>query len=100
MKPLFIPLKGKYFDAFADGSKDTEYRVYGKRWNERTCPVGREVVLSRGYGKAHRLNGRVVDFRAGEIPDDVLDDWVACYGVVYPTAAHIRIAVQPNESHT
>lgn len=59
MKPLFIPLKGEYYDLFAAGVKGWEYRAYGARWNERTCTVGRNVVLSRGYGKKHRLNGRV-----------------------------------------
>lgn len=54
-RPLFIPLCGKWYDAFAAGTKDTEYRAYGPRWNERTCPRGRKVTLSRGYGKAHRM---------------------------------------------
>lgn len=62
-KPLFIPLVGKYFDAFADGSKRDELRLYGPRWNENTCAKDRPVVISRGYGKAHRLNGRVQSFK-------------------------------------
>lgn len=63
MKPLFIPLKTEYFDAFADGSKREELRRYGVRWNERTCAVGRDVVLSKGYGKKHRLAGKVYKFK-------------------------------------
>ena len=62
MKPLFIPLKTEYYEAFRDGNKSTEYRVYGPRWNEKTCPEGREVVLSRGYGRSNRLNGKIVQF--------------------------------------
>ena len=62
LKPLFIPLKAEYFDAFANGSKTREYRLYGPRWNERTCQVGRRVVLSRGYGKSNRLEGVVSSF--------------------------------------
>ncbi len=62
-KPLFIPLQGKWFDAFAAGTKRDELRLYGPRWNERTCREGRNVVLSRGYGKAHRLAGRVWKFK-------------------------------------
>lgn len=46
MKPLFIPLKGEFYEAFADGSKTVEYRRYGPRWNERTCERGRPVVLT------------------------------------------------------
>lgn len=62
MKPLFIPLNTKYFDAFADGRKTEELRRYGPRWNENTCKVGRDVVLSKGYGKKHRMTGRVWKF--------------------------------------
>ena len=45
---LFIPLKTAYFEAFRAGTKTVEFRLYGPRWNERTCPVGRSVVLSKG----------------------------------------------------
>lgn len=77
MKPLFIPLKAEYFEAFKAGTKTTEYRVYGPRWNERTCAIGRPVVLSKGYGKAHRLTGTVAGFWQSSI---VSDDWEKCYG--------------------
>jgi hypothetical protein len=70
MKPLFIPLLMRWFDAFKNGSKVTEYRTYGPRWNERTCIIGRAVVLSGGYGKKHRLRGEVVSFNRN---DDGLD---------------------------
>ncbi len=63
MKPLFIPLNTEYFDAFADGSKREELRRYGPRWNENTCTVGRDVVLSKGYGKKHRMGGRIWKFK-------------------------------------
>jgi hypothetical protein len=61
-KPLFIPLNAEWFERFEDGSKDTEYRPYGPRWNERTCRIGRAVVLSYGYGKARRISGVVTGF--------------------------------------
>lgn len=92
MKPLFIPLKGKYFDAFACGTKTTEYRVYGPRWNERTCPVGRDVVLSRGYGKYHRLTGRITGFWVDQEPQNRAG-WVECYGKETAAAACIQIAL-------
>jgi hypothetical protein len=63
MKPLFIPLNTEYFNAVADGSKREELRRYGPRWNEKTCTVGRDVVLSKGYGKKSRLTGRVWKFK-------------------------------------
>lgn len=60
--PIFIPLSAKWFDAFEDGTKNIEYRRYGARWNERTCYVGREAILSRGYGKKRRLMGVISRF--------------------------------------
>ncbi len=63
MKPLFLPLKTKYYDDFLSGDKGDELRRYGPRWNEKTCPVGREVLLSKGYGKKNRTTGRIWKFR-------------------------------------
>ena len=62
-KPLFIPLKTEWYEAFERGDKGEELRLYGPRWNERTCRVGRAVVLSKGYGKAHRMAGRIWKFK-------------------------------------
>jgi hypothetical protein len=76
---LFIPLRSEYFDDFARGEKHVERRIYGKRWNERTCAIGRPVVLSRGYGKWSRLNGVVIGFELNTAPW-LREDWVACYG--------------------
>jgi hypothetical protein len=62
-KPLFIPLKREFYLAFKDGTKTEELRRYGPRWNERTCAVGRQVVLSLGYGKGNRLTGKIWRFK-------------------------------------
>lgn len=59
-KPLFVPLKTRYFRAFVAGTKTTEYRRYGPRWNETTCWPGRPVTLSHGYSGA-RLTARVAN---------------------------------------
>lgn len=75
-KALFIPLKGKYYDAFASAEKTSEYRAYGPRWNNKTCYSGRKVVLSRGYGKAHRMNA--VISLAEIVPPT--PDFLAIYG--------------------
>lgn len=64
MNPLFIPLNTEYYNAFADGTKTDEYRRYGPRWNEKTCFIGRDVILSKGYGKQSRMTGTVVSFKA------------------------------------
>jgi len=61
-KPIFLPLNSKYYEAFHDGRKTEELRQYGPRWNEKTCQVGRAVVLSKGYGKHARLKGKVWRF--------------------------------------
>lgn len=61
-KPLFIPLRTEWFRKFADGTKSTEYRAYGPRWNERTCRAGRAATVSHGYGKRERLQRVVSHF--------------------------------------
>jgi len=61
VRPLFIPLARKWFDAFASGEKNQEWRRYGARWNERVCAMGRPVLLSLGYTRT-RLPGRIIGF--------------------------------------
>jgi len=95
MKPLFIPLKTEFFTAFERGEKKTEFRPYGARWNERTCQVGRRVVLSHGYGKRRRLSGRVICFEVSAEPTKSAA-WRACYGERAGLAACIHIEL---ESH-
>ncbi len=63
MKPLFIPLKTVYYEAFVNGDKTEELRKYGPRWNEKTCFPGRDVTLSKGYGKQHRTSGKIWKFK-------------------------------------
>lgn len=76
-KPLFIPLKTQFYEAFCDGTKTTEYRRAGNRWNEATCRIGRRVVISKGYGKQSRRSGVVAGFRVDRMDSD---DWIECYG--------------------
>ena len=90
IKPLFLPLKAEYFDAFERGIKRLEYRRAGKRFNDRSCFIGRDVVLSRGYGKARRLTGRITSFTVDESPLK-LPGWVDCYGSAQAKAAVIGI---------
>jgi hypothetical protein len=92
-RSLFIPLKTEYFEAFANGSKDTEYRPYGARWNERSCAIGRAVVLSKGYGKQERLEGVIVGFQKRFLNTV---DWIDCYGMP-GTAACIEIKVTKDQ---
>jgi len=93
-KPLFIPLKTEYFEAFQDGSKTEELRKYGPGWNEKTCTVGRDVVLSKGYGKHARMTGTIHRFKkqhgslfgstyraAIEAVYGTLDIEIACIGI-------------------
>ena len=93
MKPLFIPLKTEYFEAFKAGTKDTEYRRHGSRWNEDVCQVGRPVVLSKGY-KGERLSGVITGFDVRFLKSD---DFVACYGEP-GWAACIQIRLSPPQT--
>ena len=70
-RPLFVPLKTRYFRAFESGVKTIEYRKAGPRWNEATCTVGRSVVLSHGYSGA-RLYARVASVQ--RVPASALAD--------------------------
>lgn len=79
--PLFIPLCAEYFEAFAEGTKTSELRKFGPRWNERTCTVGRPVTLSRGYGRKNRLSGVVSSFSVvygHNLPQLHMDALVKC----------------------
>lgn len=94
MKPLFIPLKREHFEAFKNGTKPgmEEFRLEGPRWNARTCAVGRQVVLSLGYGKAHRLTGVVAGYRSCKEPTTTAA-WKDCYGDRGGLAACIKIEI-------
>ena len=70
-RPLFVPLKTRYFREFEAGRKTTEYRRYGRGWNERTCWIGRPVTLSHGYSGS-RLYARVVSVQ--RVPASALAD--------------------------
>ena len=97
IKPLFIPLKRAYFEALKAGTKTEEFRPFGPRWNGQTCPVGRQVVLSLGYGKQNRLTGRVAGFRASVEPTQT-QAWKDCYGDRKGMAACIKIELDGSES--
>lgn len=95
--PLFIPLKGEFYDAFNAGTKDTEYRLAGGRWNGRTCAVGRPVILSRGYGKARRQAGTVRAFTERWLTDldaEVRDSLRHIYGIYHDDERIACIGIQ------
>lgn len=95
-KPLFIPLKGKFYDAFERGEKTVEYRKLGPRWSAETCRVGRDVVLSRGYGKKNRLCGWITDYIETTDTSEI-EGWAECYGYG-GTAACIEIEIFTRET--
>ena len=97
---LFIPLKGEFYDGFVGGWKTEEFRIYGPRWNERTCQVGRPVTLSRGYGIRHRTQGVIVGFRTS-VEETKTEAWLKCYGNRGPCvmAACIKIEIIKDQSH-
>lgn len=88
MKPLFVPFKKEWFKLFECHDKTTEYRVYGPRWNERTCTVGREVTLSCGYSgkRLHRTVSRFEKLKASDAPQIARDifpqaEFIAAIGI-------------------
>jgi hypothetical protein len=92
MKPVFIPLKTEFFEAFKRGEKTSEYRRYGGPWNERVCHPGRRVVISKGYGKHARLTGVIRGTRFHLTPQDI-PGWAKCYGA-RPNDTAIEIMIE------
>lgn len=66
---LFIPLNKEHYEAFERGEKSEEYRHPCGRFNEKTCPNGRSVTLSCGYGPARRMHGYVESFSIRPVSD-------------------------------
>lgn len=91
-KPLFIPLKREWFEAFERGEKTEEYRPAGVRWNHETCRIGRRVVLSFGYS-GRRLYGTVSNFDISRAICG-MSFWRDIYGDKSP-AACIEIKLDP-----
>lgn len=80
---LFIPLKKEWYRAFELGAKNTEFRAYGPRWNERTCRPGRKATLSCGYS-GPRIERTVATFQ--KLP---FSEAPAVARVIYPNAEFI-----------
>ncbi len=97
-KPLFIPLNAEHYLAFENGTKRNERRIYGPRWNEKTCHIGRRVTLSYGYGKARRISGTIIafyKFDAHAYRDLVKCQIMSIYGTLDKPIADISIEVDP-----
>lgn len=95
-KPLFIPLNTEYFNQFLIGEKTSELRLYGPRWNEHTCFIGRDVTLSKGYGKYHRLHGVISEFHkrdAKTFGSTYRNSIQKLYGTLEKPIAEIRIRI-------
>lgn len=61
MSDLHLALKGEYFDAIQNGTKDEEYRLRTPYWSQRL--VGRSydrIVITRGYPSADDASRRIV----------------------------------------
>lgn len=89
IKPLFVPLKSKYFDAFGNGTKRYEYRPYGKRWNADTLLIGRKVILSRGYS-GDRILAEIVDWTKTK---RLLKQFIECYADKHDTMVSIELRI-------
>lgn len=91
---MFLPLKSVYFEAFVSGTKTTERRMYGVRWNEKTCTPGRQITISRGYS-GDRITGTVAAFRrtwGTKLAPDVQAEILKCYGSAEIWVAEIDVS--------
>lgn len=96
-KPLFIPLKSEYYEAFAAGKKTSELRRGSDpKWSSKHCRIGRPVTLSKGYGKQNRLSGKVVNYTympAHMLPPNDYKAFIDCFGPSEEFVSVIRIEV-------
>lgn len=67
-KPIFIPLKMQKFNEFKNGTRKYELRV-GEKWGIVNCPIGRKIILSKGYRNHERLNALVTGHKSVSIDD-------------------------------
>ena len=92
-RPLFVPLKTKYFLQFKRGTKLTELRRGSDpRWSAKHCVPGRAAVLSKGYGKVDRLTAIVARHSVHPVkslPPKERQDFIDCFGEDEPTVAII-----------
>lgn len=103
MKPLFIPLNSQDFLAFEAGTKRTAFRRCGPRFNEKTCQVGREVVVAKGYSKQVRLDGVIIQFK--RITGSMLDSSnhasiLAEFGTLQTWLVCVQIEIVSNQRKT
>jgi hypothetical protein len=82
-KPLWIPLKREYFEAFRNGTKTIEYRHYGGQWTEKHIYVDRHATLGCGYS-GPRLRAIVVKFETREMETKI-------YGYCRHALIHLRV---------
>jgi hypothetical protein len=86
-RPLFVPLRREFFDAFAAGTKREEWRKLGPGWNAHTCRIGRPVTLALGYRGSRRLAGVITGFRTEVASGDA----VAIYGDAVCAVIEIKL---------
>lgn len=80
---------------FIRGEKTKEFRLHGPRWNTKTCRVGREVTLSRGYGTTSRRAGTIVGVEIITDQTAFSPAFVACYtDRLTPSSECIAIEIQ------
>ena len=98
-KNLFVPLKTEFYDKIKSGEKLEEFRLYGSKWNEKTCALGRGITFSKGYGKHERMYGTVTGYSDQTLSS--LDDKnekaiLSCYGKIegYTSIARIKFELK------
>jgi hypothetical protein len=71
---LFLPLNTIWHTLFLSGEKTWELRAYGKRFNEKSCAIGRAVEIRRGYQYdpyLGKVDGHLIVKSWSDIPDHI-----------------------------
>lgn len=100
MKPAFLPLNTEYYLAFKSGLKTNEYRLFGGKYTEKNFYPGREIIISKGYGKLDRICGVITEFKIVDLPELPIEDQldiIACYGQKAESNPIAVIGIKINE---
>jgi hypothetical protein len=93
----FRPAQDQVLRGAKRDDKHSEHRLCRPRWNEKTCPPGRPILLSKGYGKQHSLQGVITEFLkrdAKTFGSTYRDSMLRLYGKLDKPTAEIRIKLE------
>ena len=94
---LEIKVFEKYFEQWIDRKKKYEMRIYGEKWNEKTCRVGKKAIIRCGSKGLSSVSGVISGFsvvEACDLPQSDQDTIKEIWGTIDLTMACIEINIE------